>query len=100
MDIRIDVITSRTHNEYSYHASIEGARTVAEAYWLWHCGGCYDCICGMDSVGTPDTYGTDEWLPTLDAWLEQQTTKGGWQWQMDNGDPDDTEITTYVCKED
>lgn len=100
MNIQVQVITSRTHNVYVYHASVEGARTVAEAYWLWHCGGCYDCICGMDSVGTPDTYGTDEWLPTLDKWLEWQTTKGGWQLQLDDGDPDDTELTMGVWKED
>jgi hypothetical protein len=53
----------------------------------------------MDSVGTPDTYGTDKWLPTLDKWLENQTIKGGWQWQLNDNDPDDTEITTYVCED-
>ena len=99
MNIKIHVITSRTHNEYIYHATVEEARTVAEAYWLWHCEGCYDCICGMDSVGTPDTYGTEQWLPTLDEWLDAQTRKGGWQWQLDDNDLDDTEITTYVEEE-
>lgn len=97
MRIKVSVITSRTHNEYIYHAEVPGARTVAEAYWMWHCGGCYDCICG-EGVDTEDVYGTDKWLDVLDEWLRVQIRE--WQWQLDDRDPDGTEITTYVCEED